>query len=534
MKSSPTLIERSTAATIRHLRLTTNSNAEDRAMQEHPVQLKQFQTYIDGKWVSAVSGKTFETFNPYSGEPWALIPECEAADIDIAVEAASRAFESGPWPALTHTARGKVMRRIAGLIEQNADYLGQIEVRDNGKLISEMAAQTKYMPEWFYYYGGLADKIHGAVVPVDRADHFTYILKEPIGVCAFIIPWNSPLMLTAWKLAPALAAGCTVVIKPSEYTSASLLEFMRLVIAEADLPPGVVNVVTGYGAMAGEPLVTHPKVAKVAFTGGTATGARVNELAAKSFKKVSLELGGKSPNIVFDDCILDDAVSGAVSGIFAATGQTCIAGSRLLVQETIHDVFVEKLVAMARQARLGDPSRAETQVGPVTTPPQYNKILGYIDIAKGEGAKCVLGGGPATKEEGGGRYFVKPTIFTGVENSMRIAQEEVFGPVLSVIKFTDEEAAIRIANDIAYGLGAGVWTQSVRRAHTMAKRIKAGTVWVNTYRAVSFLMPFGGYKASGIGRENGAEAIEAFLQSKSVWINNGLGGGNPFVMKTAS
>jgi aldehyde dehydrogenase (NAD+) len=309
---------------------------------------------------------------------------------------------------------------------------------------------------------------------------------------------------------------------------------MRLVIAEADIPPGVVNVVTGYGAVAGEALVTHPKVAKIAFTGGTATGARVNELAARSFKKISLELGGKSPNIVFDDCILDDAVSGAISGIFAATGQTCIAGSRLLVQETIHDVFVERLVAMAQQAKLGDPSKAETQVGPVTTPPQYQKILSYIDIAKAEGARCVLGGGAATKEEGGGRYFVKPIIFTGVDNRMRIAQEEVFGPVLAVIKFKADDDAVRIANDIAYGLGAGVWTQSVKRAHMMAKRIKAGTVWVNTYRAVSFLMPFGGYKASGLGRENGTEAIDGYLQTKSVWINNGPGGGNPFIMKTAS
>lgn len=502
-------------------------------MLDRPAKLKEFQTYIDGKWVDAASGKTFQSSDPYTGQPWAVIPECGKADVDIAVEAAARAFESGPWPAMTATARGKVLRRIAGLIEKHGEHLAQVEVRDNGKLISEMAAQLKYMPEWFYYYGGLADKIQGAVVPIDRPEHFTYILKEPVGVCGFILPWNSPLMLAAWKMAPALAAGCTVVIKPSEYTSASLLEFMRLVIAEADLPPGVVNVVTGFGAVAGEALVTHPKVAKVAFTGGTATGARVNELAAKTFKKVSLELGGKSPNIVFDDCIIDDAVSGAISGIFAATGQTCIAGSRLLVQETIHEIFVEKLVAMAKQARLGDPAKAETQVGPVTTPPQYQKILGYIDIAKGEGAKCVLGGGPATAEEGGGKYFVKPTIFTGVDNKMRIAQEEVFGPVLSVIKFKDEEDAVRIANDVAFGLGAGVWTQSVKRAHNMARRIRAGTVWVNTYRAVSFLMPFGGYKASGLGRENGAEAIEGYLQSKSVWINNGPGGGNPFIMKTS-
>ncbi len=502
-------------------------------MLDRPTKLQEFKTFIDGAWCTATSGKTFETHNPYTGEPWALIPECDRTDVDRACEAAWRAFDTGPWPAMTQSARGKLLRRIAGLIEQNAQYLAEVEVRDNGKLMSEMHAQTKYLPEWFYYYGGLADKIQGAVVPVDRPDHFNYTLKEPVGVCAFITPWNSPLMLVAWKLAPALAAGCTVVIKPSEFTSASVLEFMRLVIEPAEVPKGVINVVTGYGSVVGEPLVTHPRVAKVAFTGGTSTGARVNELAAKSFKKVSLELGGKSPNIVFDDCILDDAVSGAVSGIFAATGQTCIAGSRLLLQETIHDQFVEKLVAMAKQARLGDPAQLETQVGPVTTPPQYQKVLSYIDIAKGEGAKCVLGGGPATKDDGGGKYFVKPTIFTGVHNKMRIAQEEVFGPVLSVIKFKDEEEAVAIANDIAYGLGAGVWTQSIKRATTMARRIRAGTVWVNTYRAVSFTMPFGGYKASGLGRENGAEAIEGYLQTKSVWINNGPGGGNPFIMKTA-
>jgi (Z)-2-((N-methylformamido)methylene)-5-hydroxybutyrolactone dehydrogenase len=502
-------------------------------MLDRPTKLKAYQTYIDGKWCDAASGKTFQTFDPYTGEPWAVIPECDAKDVDKACEAAWRAFDKGPWAAMTQTARGKVLRRIAGLIEKHAEHLAEIEVRDNGKLISEMAAQLKYLPEWFYYYGGLADKIQGAVVPADRPDHFTYILKEPVGVCAFITPWNSPLMLVGWKLAPALAAGCTAVLKPSEFTTASLLEFMKLVIEPAELPPGVVNVVTGYGAVVGEPLVTHPKVAKVAFTGGSVTGARVNELAAKTFKKVSLELGGKSPNIVFDDCILDDAVSGAISGIFAATGQTCIAGSRLLLQESIHDQFVEKLIAMAKTAKLGDPGKFETQVGPVTTPPQYQKVLSYIDIAKGEGANCVLGGGPATAAEGGGKYFVKPTIFTGVNNKMRIAQEEVFGPVLSVIKFKDEEEAVQIANDIAYGLGAGIWTQSVRRATSVSKRIRAGTVWVNTYRAVSFLMPFGGYKASGLGRENGAEAIDAYLQSKSVWINNGPGGGNPFIMKTS-
>jgi len=502
-------------------------------VQDVPTKLKQYQIYIDGKWCDAASGKTFETIDPYTGEPWALIPECDAIDVDRACEAASRAFESGPWPRMTQTERGRLLRKIAGLIEKHGEYLAQIEVKDNGKLISEMAAQLKYLPEWYYYYGGLADKITGMVVPVDKPDHFTYTLREPVGVCVMIIPWNSPLLLVGFKLAPALAAGCTVVIKPSEYTSASLLEFMKLVIEEAGVPPGVVNVVTGYGATTGEALVTHPKVAKVAFTGGSATGSRVASLAAASFKKVSLELGGKSPNIVFDDCIIDEAVNGAISGIFAATGQTCVAGSRLLVQESIHDEFVEKLVSVAKTAKLGNPMSYETQVGPVTTPPQYQKVLNYIDIAKNEGANCVLGGGPAGPEMGGGKYFVQPTIFTDVDNKMRIAQEEVFGPVLSIIKFKDDEDAIRIANDVIYGLAAGVWTQSVKRATIMPRRIRAGTIWVNTYRAMSFTMPFGGFKSSGVGRENGLTGIDEYLETKSVWVSTASNTGNPFVMKTA-
>ena len=503
-------------------------------MQDRPVTLQTYKCYIDGKWVDAQSGKTFLSHDPYTGEPWAQIPECDARDVDAACNAAYRAFENPAWANMTQTARGKILRKIAGLIEKHGEHLAKIEVRDNGKLISEMGAQLKYIPEWYYFFGGLADKIEGSVIPVDKPDHFTYTLKEPIGVCGLIIPWNSPLLLVAYKLAPALAAGCTVVIKPSEFTSASALEFARLVIEESGLPPGVVNVVTGFGNVAGEALVTHPKVKKVAFTGGSATGARVASMAAQSFKKVSLELGGKSPNIVFDDAIIDDAVNGAVSGIFAATGQTCVAGSRLLVQESIHDQFVEKLLKVAKTAKLGNPMSPETQVGPVTTPPQYQKVLGYIDVAKNEGAKCVLGGGPAGPDIGGGKYFVQPTIFTGVDNKMRIAQEEVFGPVLSVIKFKDEAHAVEIANDVIYGLAAGVWTQNVRRATTMAKKIRAGTVWVNTYRAVSFLMPFGGWKASGLGSENGREAINEYLHTKAVWINNGPGSGNPFIMKTSN
>ena len=494
--------------------------------------LKEYKTYIDGKWVNAISGETFESEDPYTGEPWALIPRCGEADVKRAVEAAYAAWDSGPWAETTATVRGRMLRKLGDLIDENAEELGQLEVRDNGKLISEMLAQCKYLPEWFYFYGGLADKITGSVIASDKPDTFNYTLREPVGVCAMIVPWNSPLLLTGWKLAPALAAGCTCVIKPSEFTSASLLRFMELV-EEAGFPPGVVNVVTGTGKEVGEPLVVHPKVAKIAFTGGGLTGRRVYEMAARGLKKVSLELGGKSPNIVFDDCILDDAVNGAISGIFAATGQTCIAGSRLLVQESIHDKFMEKLIEVASAARMGDPKKADTQVGPVTTPVQYQKILEYIGIARDDGATCVLGGGAAGADEGGGKYFIKPTIFDNVTNDMRIAQEEVFGPVLSVITFKDEEDAIRIGNDVVYGLAAGVWTQNLKRATIMAKRLRAGTVWINTYRAVSVTAPFGGYKQSGIGRENGVEAIDAYLQTKSVMISTSEGSGNPFVIKVA-
>jgi (Z)-2-((N-methylformamido)methylene)-5-hydroxybutyrolactone dehydrogenase len=349
-------------------------------------------------------------------------------------------------------------------------------------------------------------------------------------VVAAISPWNSPLLLTAWKVAPALAAGCTVVMKPSEFTSASTLAFVRL-FQEAGFPPGVVNVVTGFGKEVGTPLVEHPLVRKISFTGSDATGRVINELAARHFKHVSLELGGKSPNIVFADANLDDAVNGAVSGIFAATGQTCIAGSRLLLQDSIHDAFVEKLLALARTARMGDPMSTETQVGPVTTVPQYQKILGYIDIAKKEGARLVMGGQPAKRPECGTGRFVEPTVFCDVENEMRIAQEEVFGPVLSVIRFKDEDEAVRIANAVRFGLGAGVWTNDIGRALRMAERVQAGTVWVNTYRLISYLAPFGGYKDSGLGRENGLAAIQEYLQTKSVLINAGAAVSNPFVMR---
>jgi acyl-CoA reductase-like NAD-dependent aldehyde dehydrogenase len=492
--------------------------------------LTRYKMFIGGEWVDTAAGGCFESDNPYTGRPWALIPRGGGADVDRAVQAARKAFTTGEWPKLNASKRGALLRKLGDLITDQSKSLAETEVRDNGKLYAEMSAQTAYMAQWYYYYGGLADKIEGAVIPTDKPDTFNYTRHEPLGVVAAIIPWNSPLLLLAWKLAPALAAGNTVVIKPSEYTSASALEFMKL-IEQAGFPPGVVNVVTGFGAEVGTPLVEHPLVAKIAFTGSDATGQRIYEAAARGLKRVTMELGGKSPNIVFDDAQLDNAIKGVISGIFAATGQTCIAGSRLLVQRSIHDEFVEKLVAFAKTAKMGNPMDPGTQVGPVTNKPQFEKILKYIDIARGEGAQSVLGGARATRPECGEGWFVEPTIFTGVNNAMRIAQEEVFGPVLAVIPFADEDEAVALGNDVAYGLAAGVWTQNMRRAFSMAERLQAGTVWVNTYRAVSYLSPFGGYKRSGLGRESGQEMIREYLQTKSVWISTATEMPNPFILR---
>lgn len=490
----------------------------------------RFRNIVHADDAEAASGQWLESYNPYTGRVWAEVPRCGPADVDAAVGAAHAAFTSAAWADLRPSARGRLLVRLADLIGKHAERLAAIEVRDNGKLMAEMLGQVRYMAEWFRYFGGLADKIEGAVIPTDKSAMFNYTRHEPLGVVAAITPWNSPLLLLSWKLAPALAAGNTIVVKPSEFASASTLEFVKL-FAQAGFPPGVVNTITGYGSELGDALVTHPLVAKVAFTGGEATGAHVYQLAARHLKPVTLELGGKSPNIVFEDANLDDAVMGAIAGIFAATGQTCIAGSRLLVQSTIHDAFVERVVELARSARMGDPMQLATQVGPVTTQQQLDKVMGYIKIAKDEGATCMLGGErPAAPELAAG-WFIKPTIFAQVDNRMRIAQEEVFGPVLSVIPFEDDADAIRIANDIDFGLAAGVWTRDMKRAFLMAEKLQAGTVWINTYRAVSYTSPFGGYKRSGLGRESGKEAILQYLQTKSVWMNLADGVPNPFVLR---
>jgi len=491
--------------------------------------MKTYNHFINNEYVEPLDGEWMDTVNPYTGKAWAKVPKGSAKDVDRAVQAARQAMTTGPYARMTPTERGKMMLRLADLVAANAQRLAEIEVRDNGKLLSEMRGQVNYHPEWWRYFGGLADKLEGGVVPIDKPEHFAYTTHEPVGVVGALTAWNSPLLFVAWKCAPAIAAGCSVVIKPSEFTSASTLEFAALT-KEAGFPDGVFNVVAGLGPSVGAALVEHPDVAKITFTGSDATGAAIYAQAAKTMKRVTLELGGKSPNIVFADADLDKAAAGVISGIFAATGQTCIAGSRLLVENSIKDAFTQRLVELGRSAKKGDPMEPDTNIGPVTTPAQYKKVLDYIGIAKGEGARCILGGQAAADMPGG--QFVEPTIFTDVAPSMRIAREEVFGPVLSIIGFDGEDEAVKLANDTIYGLAAGVWTENIGRAVRMSKALKAGTVWVNTYRAVSYMMPFGGMKHSGIGRESGLDAVRHYLETKSTWISYAEGvPSNPFVMR---
>lgn len=491
--------------------------------------VRDYNLFIDNRWTPAQDGQWIESNDPFTGEVWARVARAGSADVDKAVAAAKRAFHADEWAGLTATERGALLRRLAGLVEQHTQSLAQTEQRDNGKLMAEVGGQVLNVAQWFHYYAGLADKVQGAVVPINKKGVFNFIKYEPLGVVAAITPWNSPLALTVWKMAPALAAGNTLVIKPSEFTSASILELAALA-AEAGFPPGVVNVVTGLGHEAGDALVRHPDVAKIAFTGGDIAGQRINEAAASDFKKVTLELGGKSANIIFDDADLEQAVRGAVAGIFSAAGQTCMAGSRLLVQRPVHDEVVRRIVAVARDAVVGDPRHPQTQIGPIATAAQHARIMGYIQLARDEGAVCETGGSALSGPGFGQGQFVQPTVFTQVRNDMRIAREEVFGPVLCVIPFDDEDDAVAIANDTHFGLAAGVWTRDLHRAMTVSDRLQAGTVWVNNYRATSFTTPFGGYKRSGLGREGGAEAIKEYLQAKSIWITTRPDRKNAFVL----
>ncbi len=474
----------------------------------------QYEMYIDGAWSASSDGAVIETVDPYSTQAWASVPRGTIADTERAVGAAARALKDPVWAGLTATQRGGLLRRLAQLLERDAGHLADIESRDNGKLIGELNGVMRFVPQIYHYYAGLADKVEGATPPVERPGFLVHTRWQPVGVVAAITPWNSPLLIAAAKVAPALAAGCTVVLKPSEFTSASSLELAKLV-EEAGFPKGVFNVITGYGAEIGDALVSDPRVAKVTFTGGDQTGRRIYQAAAGGLKGVSLELGGKSPNIIFADADLEQAARGAVAGIFTSTGQTCIAGSRLLVQRSVHDQVVARVVELAGAAKIGDPRDPTTNVGPVATEPQLQRILGYVEAGKAQGATCVLGGQRVDDQ----RWLMQPTVFTGVTSDMRIAREEIFGPVLAVLPFEDEDEAIEIANDTIYGLAAGVWTEDYRRALRVANAVDAGTVWINNYRVVSMMAPFGGFKASGVGRENGIDAIYEFLESKTIWLD---------------
>ncbi|HEX7089073.1 MAG TPA: aldehyde dehydrogenase family protein [Longimicrobiales bacterium] len=475
--------------------------------------------HIGGDWVDAAGGRTFVTYNPATGEPLAEIPEAGPEDVAAAVEAARRAFESDAWAGMDAADRGALLWRIADALEARAEDLKRLEVLDNGKPMREVEFDLREAVDAFRYYAGLATKIQGETIPV-RGRVLNYTLREPLGVVGAIIPWNFPLLMAAWKVAPALACGNTVVLKPAEQTPLTALE-LAAICAEAGLPPGVLNVVPGFGEVAGAALVRHPGVDKIAFTGSTAVGQTIMRESAATLKKVSLELGGKSPNIIFEDADLEAAIRGAHAGIFYNAGQTCTAGSRLLVHESVHDQVVEQLVERARRLAPAPPFDPKRRFGPLISSQQLERVLGYIERGRAEGAHLALGGGRALYEGAERGYWVQPTIFDRVDPGMTIAQEEIFGPVLATLTFRDEDEAIALANRTMYGLAAGVWTRDVKRAHRVARRLQAGTVWINTYHPLDAASPFGGYKQSGYGRELGLHALELYTQVKSVWVDLG-------------
>jgi aldehyde dehydrogenase (NAD+) len=471
---------------------------------------------IGGEWLS--TSKTFDTVNPATGEVITQIASAGAQEVDRAVQAARKAFDDrgGSWQKMTASERGRILWRLADLVEQNIEEIAELETLDNGKPIFESRyVDLPMVIDVLRYYAGWASKIHGETIN-SRADAFTYTLREPVGVVAAIVPWNFPLLLTSWKLGPALATGNTVVLKPAEQTSLTALRVGQL-LQEAGLPPGVVNIVTG-GPETGRVLVQHAGVDKVAFTGSTMVGKEIMRSAADTLKRVTLELGGKSPNIVFADGDLEAAVKGATTGIFYGKGEVCAAGSRLFVEKKIHDEFIGKLVERARKLKPGDPLDPKTRLGAIVSEQQMNTVLGYIESGKKEGAKLVAGGNRVSVDGGRG-FFVEPTVFDAVDNNMKIAQEEIFGPVLATIPFDDLDQVAELANQNVYGLAAAVWTNDVKRAHGLAKRLKAGTVWINAYNLYDAALPFGGFKQSGFGRELGMNALEHYTELKSVWLN---------------
>jgi len=468
---------------------------------------------IGGKWVASRSGKTFETINPANEEVLALVAEGDKADIDEAVKAARKAFEDGRWAAMRPHDRTRLLLKIADLIEQHADELAELETLDNGKAVWESKnIDIPFAAETFRYYAGWATKIYGETNPSEPT-MFNYTLREPIGVCGQIIPWNFPLLMAAWKLGPALACGNTVVLKPAEQTPLTALRLGEL-ICETGIPDGVVNIVTGFGPTAGGAIASHPDIDKVAFTGSTEVGREILKASAGNLKHVSLELGGKSPNIVFPDADMQQAVFNSMLGIFMTQGQVCCAGSRIFVQQGVYDQFTDQLAQMAQTLTMGDPLDPQTRMGPVVSKEQHERVLGYLEAGKAEGAKVKTGGERGPQERG---YFVKPTVFYDVNNSMKIAREEIFGPVAAAIPFKDENDAVFQGNDTSYGLAAAVWTRDISRAHKVARALKAGTVWINCYGALDPISSFGGYKQSGFGRELGKHAIDLYTQIKSVY-----------------
>lgn len=496
----------------------------------HHAESGQYGLFIDGEYVPGATRQYIDSINPARNTAWYAITDAGQADIDQAVDAAARALRNPAWRSLTQTARGGLIRRLGDLLAAHGERLAEIETRDNGKLIREMRAQMASLPDTYHYYAGMADKLTGETIPVNKADTFNFTLREPIGVVAIIVPWNSPLYLLSSVLAPCLAVGNTVVVKPAENTTASTLEFAALV-RESGIPDGVFNVVTGLGETAGEALARHPGINKVAFTGGTDTGRKVARNAAQNLVPCTLELGGKSPHVVFDDSDPERAASGIVSGIFAAGGQTCIAGSRCFLQESVYDTVLDLLVQKARAVVIGDPMDPETQLGPLALRSQLDKVMDHIRAAGQDGATLVTGGRQPDGEDCAQGFYVEPTVFTEVTRDMRLAREEIFGPVLAVMPFRDESELIRKANDTVYGLAAGIWTRDIDRALRFARDVDAGTIWINTYRSASFLSPFGGFKQSGYGKHNGMEGIREYSRLKNVVLDYSGQTPDPFVMK---
>ena len=468
---------------------------------------------IDGKWLAAASGRTFDSIDPATGEVLARVAEGDKADIDLAVKAARRAFESGPWAKMSASERGRIIWKIADLLEEHTEELAELETLDNGKPISvSRVADVPLAIDLFRYMAGWATKIEGSTIPI-AGPFLAYTRREPIGVVGQIIPWNFPLLMAAWKLGPALATGCTVVLKPAEQTPLSAIRLGELAV-EAGLPPGVLNIVTGFGETAGAALAAHPDVDKVAFTGSTEVGKLIVHAAAGNLKKVTLELGGKSPNIVFEDSDLSKATAGAASAIFFNHGQCCCAGSRLFVEDKIFDKVVEGVSESAKKIRVGPGMNPDTQMGPLVSDEQFRRVCGYMEAGLNEGAKAVVGG----KKVGNRGYFVEPTVLVNTTPKMKVVQEEIFGPVVTAMPFKSIDEIAAEANNTPYGLAAGIWTKDIGKAHALANKLKAGTVWINCYNVFDAALPFGGYKQSGWGREMGKEALELYTETKAVCV----------------